>query len=179
VKHEFGNVLIFTTRTKHLHKHKCFCFTALSRGIYFYKPMQLLGRTLLATADLAGDYFENSEILIVGQDANGTTGVITNRAYHRTLNQLTEFEHCKPVRIMEGGPVQQDMLFFTHSSKRADIGGAEVNEEFSWAGNFKVAVELLNAGSIKMEELQLYIGYCGWDAGQLEEEIKEGCWEVF
>jgi putative transcriptional regulator len=140
--------------------------------------MQLLGRTLIATALLDEDYFEAAEILIVAQDASGTTGVITNRHFNRTLNQLTEFEHCKRVPIMEGGPVQKDMLFFTHSSGKAEIGGAIINEHYMWSGNFKIAVELLNSSDIAMDQLQLYVGYCGWDEGQLEEEIGDGCWQV-
>jgi putative transcriptional regulator len=37
-------------------------------------------------------------------------------------------------------------------------------------------IEAINAGAINQQEIQLFIGYCGWDVGELEAEVEEGSW---
>ena len=31
---------------------------------------------------------------------------------------------------------------------------------------------------INVKKVRLFIGYCGWNAGELEAEIEEGSWQV-
>jgi putative transcriptional regulator len=31
---------------------------------------------------------------------------------------------------------------------------------------------------LSADEVKIFVGYCGWDAGELESEIEEGSWEV-
>jgi putative transcriptional regulator len=42
----------------------------------------------------------------------------------------------------------------------------------------KQVIEAMNTKSINEEEIQLYIGYCGWDLGELEAEVEEGSWTI-
>lgn len=37
-------------------------------------------------------------------------------------------------------------------------------------------IETINNGAGNQQEIQLFIGYCGWDEGELEAEMKEGSW---
>ena len=37
-------------------------------------------------------------------------------------------------------------------------------------------IEAINTNAANNKEIQLFIGYCGWDAGELEEEVDEGSW---
>jgi putative transcriptional regulator len=38
-------------------------------------------------------------------------------------------------------------------------------------------IEAINTKSANKQEIQLFIGYCGWDAGELEAEVEEGSWK--
>jgi len=37
---------------------------------------------------------------------------------------------------------------------------------------------LVNLGIIRQDEIRFFLGYSGWDAGQLDREIKENSWLV-
>jgi putative transcriptional regulator len=43
-------------------------------------------------------------------------------------------------------------------------------------GNMEQVIEAINNASATQAEIQLFIGYCGWDAGELEAEIEDGSW---
>jgi putative transcriptional regulator len=77
---------------------------------------------------------------------------------------------------MDGGPVDREHLFVLH--KRPDLidGGEKMNNGFYLGGNMEQVIEAINNGSATQEEIQIFIGYCGWDAGELDAELKEGSW---
>jgi putative transcriptional regulator len=79
---------------------------------------------------------------------------------------------------MDGGPVDRDHLFVLH--KRPDLieGGEQVANGFYLGGSMKQVIEAINTKSINEEEIQLYIGYCGWDLGELDAELEEGSWTI-
>ena len=39
-------------------------------------------------------------------------------------------------------------------------------------------IEAMNTNSVSDQQIQLFIGYCGWDVGELEAELEEGSWTV-
>jgi putative transcriptional regulator len=39
-------------------------------------------------------------------------------------------------------------------------------------------VAQLNNKTITQKDIKIFIGYCGWDFKQLEEEVEEGSWIV-
>ena len=79
---------------------------------------------------------------------------------------------------MDGGPVDRDHIYVLH--KRPDLidGGKQVSNGFYLGGNMDQVIEAINTNAANNKEIQLYIGYCGWDPGELEAEIEEGSWIV-
>ena len=125
-----------------------------------------------------GSFFEYTTILIVKHNEEGSIGFVTNRPFEKSLPELVEFSHSKPFPLMDGGPVNRDHLFVLH--KRPDLidGGEKVFNDFILGGNMKQVIEAINTKGANKQEIQLYIGYCGWDAGQLAAELEEGSWEI-
>ncbi|MBC7935722.1 MAG: YqgE/AlgH family protein [Rhizobacter sp.] len=136
------------------------------------------GTFLESNPSLDDPNFERVFIFIAGNDGTGVTGLVINNASTRYLNELVEFKHSKAFRLYEGGPVQTDKLYFMH--RRPDIieNGIPLIAGVYLGGNFKQVVEHLQDNTINTNDLKIFIGYCGWDAGQLEEEIKEGSWII-
>ena len=55
-------------------------------------------------------------------------------------------------------------------------GGKQLTNGLYLGGNMEQVIEAINNGSATQEEIQLFIGYCGWDVGELEAEMEEGSW---
>ena len=134
------------------------------------------GIYIKSTALLIGSFFEDTTILIVEHNEAGSTGFVTNKPYGKSLHDLIEFNHSKPFPLMDGGPVDRAHLFVLH--KRTDLieGGKQLPNGLYLGGNMDQVIEAINAGAINQQEIQLFIGYCGWDKGELEAELKEGSW---
>jgi putative transcriptional regulator len=134
------------------------------------------GIHIKSTTELIGSFFEHTTILIVEHDEAGTTGFVTNKALEKSLHELIEFNHSKPFPLMDGGPVDRDHLFVLH--KRPDLidGGKQIPNGLYLGGNMDQVIQAINTGGANAQEIQLFIGYCGWDLGELEAELEEGSW---
>lgn len=133
------------------------------------------GLYIESTEALIGSFFEHTTILIVENNVFGSIGFVTNKPFGKSLDELIEFKHAKPCPLMDGGPVDRDHLFVLH--KRPDLidGGKPIANDLYFGGNMEQVIEALNKGA-NQQEIQVYIGYCGWDIGELEAEVEEGSW---
>lgn len=140
--------------------------------------MQQISQTsiLVATSLLDGSDFENARVFIHHSDQKDVVGFILNKPFNRSLNELAEFSHSNPVPLFNGGPVDHEHLFVLH--RRPDLipGGEPIGDDVYFGGDFQQAVNLLNNGSLPESDIRIFIGYCGWDKEQLDEEIGEGSW---
>ena len=136
------------------------------------------GLIIKSTDALIDSIFEDTTILIVKHDNEGTTGFVTNKPLHKSWHELIEFNHSKPYPLMDGGPVDKDHLFVLH--KRPDLitEGEQIHSGFYLGGNMKDLIEAINNNSVHEQEIQLFIGYCGWDEEELAAEIEEGSWVI-
>lgn len=137
-----------------------------------------VGKILLSTPSLTDPNFDKVVILITEHNENGALGFVMNKLFPRLFNELVEFSNCKAFSLYDGGPVEKEKLFFLH--RRSDLieGGIRIADNIYTGGNFKQAVQFINNNTITEDDIKLSIGYCGWDNGQLEEEIAEGSWIV-
>jgi len=136
------------------------------------------GLIIKSTDALIGSIFEHATILIVKHNNEGTTGFVINKPLHKSLHELIEFKHSKPYPLMDGGPVDKDHLFVMH--KRPDLitDGEKIHSGYYLGGNMEEVIEAINHNSVQEQEIQLFIGYCGWDEGELAAEIEEGSWVI-
>ena len=136
------------------------------------------GIYIKSTDALKGSIFENTTILIVKHNIAGSIGFVTNKPLYKSLHQLIEFNSSKPFPLMDGGPVDIERLFVLH--KRPDLisGGEQITNTLYLGGNMEQVIDALNNKGASNQDIQLFIGYCGWDAGELEAEIEEGSWVI-
>jgi len=136
------------------------------------------GLYINSTAALIGSLFENTNILIVQHNEEGSLGFVTNKSFEKSLNELIEFNHSKPFPLMDGGPVDREHLFVLH--KRPDLihGGKQIPNGLYLGGSMEQVIEAINTKDANPQEIQLFIGYCGWDVGELDAEVEEGSWTL-
>ena len=134
------------------------------------------GIYIKSTAELNGSFFEHTTILIVEHNEEGTIGFVTNKLFGKSLHELIEFNHSKPFPLMDGGPVDRDHLFVLH--KRPDLieKGKQIPNGLYFGGNMEQVIKAINTSAANKEEIQVFIGYCGWDEGELKAELEEGSW---
>lgn len=136
------------------------------------------GNIIISTNLLDDTDFEKVVIVITEHNQKGTIGYVFNQLFPRMFNELEEFKHSIPIPLYAGGPVQTDMLYFMH--RRPDLikDGELISDAVYMNGDFKTAVQLLNNGELPVNDVRLFIGYCGWDVHELEAEIAEGSWQL-
>jgi putative transcriptional regulator len=136
------------------------------------------GTFIQSTSLLNDTYFENTIIYITEYNDKGAVGFIVNRLFPRKLNELTEFNHIKPFSLYEGGPVDTEHLFSIHRQPTLISGSTLVVDNVYTGGDFKQATRLINNATLTAKYIKLFIGYCGWDYQELDNEVQEGSWQV-
>ena len=137
-----------------------------------------VGSHIKSTSLLDGSYFENATILIVENNVDGAVGFVVNRPFGRSLNELTEFSKSKSFPLLEGGPVDQEHIYVLHSRPDLIKGGQPVTDNKYFGGSMQEVIHAINVKDVSENEIQLFLGYCGWDADELEMEVEEGSWTV-
>jgi putative transcriptional regulator len=159
-------------------------FLAIEFLVYFRITLSnhmkdlIAGMYIKSTEELKGSFFENTTILIVKNNVEGTVGFVTNKLFGKSLHELIEFNHSKPYPLMDGGPVDRDHLFVLHNQPDLIEGGELISNGLYMGGNMEQVIEAINKTIANKEEIKLFIGYCGWDPDELEAEVKEGSWTI-
>ena len=141
----------------------------------------LEGCLILATERLEGSYFEDALILIAIDDENGSFGLMINRPTHMPIHEV--FDPVPNVDIGErpffiGGPVDEEGLHIVtlFDSDIPGNNGIIIEPGVELGGEWGSVDEILSSDENKTF---LFLGYSGWDAGQLNGEIAEGSWDVY
>ena len=136
------------------------------------------GRILIAEPFLPGNYFNRSVILLVACSQKGAVGFILNKkvdiAIHDVLPGFPEFD----VDVYLGGPVATDSIYFIHKLGEKLPGSIHVLDDLYWGGDFEALKQMVINKLINPDDIRFFLGYSGWDSGQLEQEIKEDSWLV-
>ena len=123
------------------------------------------------------DYFNQSLLCIIENDKSGAVGFIINRPFRRTLNELKEFSSLPSFPLYEGGPVDDEHLHFLHRKPDIIKEGKQVSSDIYYSGNFREATNAIAKGILHQNDIRIFVGYCGWDADELEKEMRAGEWE--
>jgi putative transcriptional regulator len=81
-------------------------------------------------------------------------------------------------KVYNGGPVEQDNLYFIHKIPDLIPESIEISLGIYWGGDFDVVLTLINEGKIKSSDIRFFLGYSGWEPFQLEEELEINSWIV-
>jgi putative transcriptional regulator len=141
--------------------------------------MKLQAGTIIKSTDALNEtVFDGVTILITEYNGKGAVGFIVNKPFLRKLNELEEFKHSPAVPLYDGGPVDQEHLFFIH--RRTDLirDAIHVGDDIYVGGSFKDAIRFINNNTLTQKDIKIFIGYCGWNAVELEAEIEEGSWTI-
>jgi putative transcriptional regulator len=136
------------------------------------------GKLLIAEPTLTGDVsFNRSVVLIAEHNEEGSVGFILNKPLEYHINDLVS-EIVVPFRVYNGGPVEQDNLYFIHKVPHLISDSIEISDGIFWGGDFQTTVELINKKEISEADIRFFLGYSGWASLQLDEELLSKSWVV-
>jgi putative transcriptional regulator len=139
------------------------------------------GRLLVANRDLRDPNFAESVILIIDHSEDGAFGLIINRPTRinvaEGLPQLRGADGYHGPAYL-GGPVSRNAVMALLRDKDEPHPPKHVFGDVYLISR-KAEVEAALSAGAGSDDLRLYVGYSGWGAGQLENEVKRGDWYIF
>lgn len=136
------------------------------------------GHILIAEPFLAGSYFNRSIIILASYGENGAVGFILNKKVEYPVEDLFINFPDFDSEIHIGGPVGTDSIYFIHTLGDLIPGSIQIKDNLYWGGDFEALKLQIKLGLVNPTQVRFFLGYSGWDAGQLEEEINENSWLV-
>ena len=101
------------------------------------------GKLLIAEPSLTGDVsFNRSVVLLAEHNDEGSVGFILNKPLNYSMNDLVE-EIEMPFPVFNGGPVEQDNLYFIHKVPELIPNSVEISDGIYWGGDFEITVTLV------------------------------------
>ena len=140
----------------------------------------LRGHFLIATPAIESGFFKQTVTYICEHGETGAMGVVINKPLDLQLADIFEHLNIQPllshdeVSVMAGGPVKVDRGFVLHSPDKTFDATLKVNADV-WLTTSKDVLAEIAAGSGPERHL-VALGYAGWSAGQLEQEIAANSW---
>lgn len=141
----------------------------------------LAGHMLVATPLINSGCFQKSVVYVFAHNAEGAMGLIINQPlelinYASLIEgmELPEGAGSKALPVYFGGPMDRSRGFVIHST--------DYFREFSLSRTNDLAVTASSAILSDIvtgkgpQKAALVVGYAGWAAGQLEQEIEQNSW---
>ena len=142
----------------------------------------LTNQLLIAMPSLADPNFSQTVTLVCEHSQHGALGIVLNRPLDMRLGEVLDqlsLPNDDPalagMPVLRGGPVQPDRGFVLHRpvSKSWD-STLEVSESLHVTTSRDILESMARGGGPSGASMAL--GYAGWDAGQLEEEVRQNSW---
>jgi putative transcriptional regulator len=139
-------------------------------------PLLTPGTLLVAEPFLKDPNFLRSVVLLCEHSEEGSVGFVLNRPCKQQLSELVPELQAKRWPLFYGGPVQTDSLHFIHQYPRLIPGSREIANGIWWGGDFSTVIRLLQEEALQPARLRFFLGYSGWEPGQLNEELEQNTW---
>jgi len=144
-------------------------------------PSYLANHLLIAMPGLEDPNFARGVTLLCQHNAEGALGIVVNRLSNLKLGDIfeqmdisTSVAGMAEQPVYAGGPVQVDRGFVVHEAGESFDSTFRLSDQL-WVTTSRDALEAIAQGRGPKRAL-LALGYAGWGAGQLEQEIKDNSW---
>lgn len=136
---------------------------------------------LIAMPSLNDTFFYHSVVYLCEHDEQGAMGLIINRPTQITVDELLNHVNIetfatqnKETPILFGGPVHKSQGMVLHDSDEVWDSSIQITESLYLTTSTDILKEI--GQGTGPQNMLIALGYAGWDAGQLEQEIIENSW---
>ena len=144
------------------------------------ETVNLTHNFLIAMPGMVDPNFNGTLTYICDHSDQGALGVVVNRPIELDLSTLFEQiglslpERLHNETVYFGGPVQTERGFVLHTPPQTFSSTLTVKDAVSLTTS-KDILEAVSQGNGPSKFI-VSLGYAGWGAGQLEDEIKQNAW---
>lgn len=144
--------------------------------------VSLTNHLLVAMPNLADPQFSRSVTLVCEHSVEkGALGIVINKPLSMTLSEIFEqmditasAAQLGDQQVLRGGPVHRDRGFVVHRSGGEWGSSHRVSEQIQITTSRDV-LEAMARGEGPQDAF-IALGYAGWEAGQLEQEMRDNAW---
>lgn len=140
------------------------------------EPFAGPGALLIAPPMMHDPNFRRTVVLLCEHGAEGSFGLVLNRPLEIPLSDVLHSVTNNDLMVSIGGPVQPDTLHYVHRNGDVIPDTLPLFDDVYWGGDFEVLKALIESGQVSPRDLRFFLGYSGWSAGQLADEIERGGW---
>ena len=141
----------------------------------------LTNHLLIAMPSLADPNFSQTITVICEHTDKGALGIVVNKPLPMRLGEVLQQMSIEPMRedigakpVLRGGPVNTDRGFVLHRPGGKWDHSHRVSETVQVTTSRDVLAAMARGEG--PEDAFIALGYAGWEAGQLEREIKDNSW---
>ena len=145
------------------------------------RSTNLTNQFLIAMPRLADPNFHQTVTYVCAHNEDGAMGIIINRPLALDLGEvLTQMDMAtvdpkiQSIPVYQGGPVQCDRGFVIHQINSEWGSSINVSDEIGVTTSRDILKSIAEGKGPK--ESLIALGYAGWGAGQLEQELMENAW---
>jgi len=134
----------------------------------------LQGQLLIAAPSLIDPNFFRTVILMVQHNEEGALGVVLNRptgtAIRETWKQVGDSPCLREDVLHHGGPCEGPLMV-VHTCE--EVTSNSVCDGMFFCTDKDAVEQVVSSGE---GQARFFVGYAGWSAGQLENEMATGSW---
>lgn len=148
-----------------------------------HESNHLTGMLLVAMPSMPDPRFSRSVIYLCAHSPEGAMGLVVNQVagnvtFPTVIGQLgiEAGDDCGETPVHVGGPVETSRGFVLHSADYVQESTLVIDERFALTATVDVLRAIAEGHGPSHRVLAL--GYAGWSAGQLDQEIQANGWLV-
>lgn len=142
----------------------------------------LTGHFLIAMPGMGDPNFARGITFICQHGDDGAMGLVVNRLSDFTLGDVLrqmhmpcERENIATAPVLVGGPVQPERGFVLHATGKYEWDSSyHVNDMVTVTTSRDILAAMADGGG--PQRALVALGYAGWGAGQLEQELRDNAW---
>ncbi|MDE5808659.1 MAG: YqgE/AlgH family protein [Muribaculaceae bacterium] len=141
-------------------------------------PLPHIGSMLVAEPFLREQYFNHAVICLIDYfPGKSAMGVVMNKPSGYKLDELiSNIQPTEDIEVYCGGPVSCDRLFYLHCIPQFIGKSTKIADGLYIGGDFDDVIDYINKGLPVENNIRFFVGYSGWDAGQLDDELRSHVW---
>lgn len=133
---------------------------------------------LISMPQMADPNFARTVVLLCAYSAEGAFGLVVNRRMPQPAHEVVETEPAIAIRddvyLFTGGPVEPRQAWVLTGRPLFDSDATEVADGVYLTASVAALKSALQTPP--QDDVRVLVGYAGWSAGQLEEELAQSAW---